>query len=294
MPQELKIAMIGLDTSHSVEFTKLLQSPDAGDAKAYGIKVVTCLRFPTPFQTEEGQDQRQAVLESCGVKVTKDFDEAVADCDGIMIEINDPAYHLEYFRRCAGLGKPIYLDKPMADNKENGAEILKLIKENNIACMSASPLRFSPEVIEACNSMQTPQCATIFGTLGIAPAGSSIVWYGVHGFDMLQRAMGRGARSVTTMSDEVGIVAVVEYDDARRGVVELAQEVYVYGGVLRDEERMLPFSVNLDMVYSATIVEIANFFNGKDVTLEMEDTFEVMAMLDAAERSFQTGEKAVV
>ena len=64
--------------------------------------------------------------------VTEDFDTAVADCDAIMIEINDPAKHLEYFEKCAGLGKPIFLDKPFADTLDNAVRIMQIAKENNV------------------------------------------------------------------------------------------------------------------------------------------------------------------
>lgn len=32
-----------------------------------------------------------------------------------MMEINDPSLHLEYFKKCADLGKPIFLDKPLKE-----------------------------------------------------------------------------------------------------------------------------------------------------------------------------------
>ena len=111
---DMKVAIIGLDTSHSVAMPKLMNDPTCEpDMKVSGLKAVTCLRFETPFQGKEGLDNRQAQLEGWGVKVTLDFDEAIADCDAIMMEINDPAYHLDYFKRLANLGKPIFLDKPM-------------------------------------------------------------------------------------------------------------------------------------------------------------------------------------
>ena len=124
---DMKVAIIGLDTSHSVAMPKLMNDPACEpDMKVSGLKAVTCLRFETPFQGKEGLDNRQAQLEGWGVKVTLDFDEAIADCDAIMMEINDPAYHLDYFKRLANLGKPIFLDKPMAANVAESREIAML------------------------------------------------------------------------------------------------------------------------------------------------------------------------
>ena len=287
---DLRVALIGLDTSHSIEFAKRMQAPDvAADQKVEGIKAVTCLRFTTPFQDEEGLDQRQAQLEAWGVKVTTDFDEAVADCDAIMLEINDPAYHIEYFTRCANLDKPIFLDKPLADSIENGKAIYNLIKEKDLRVFSASSLRFVPQLKEACDAIPNPVFAGVYGALGKAPAGSSIVWYGVHAFEMLERAMGCGALSVFARRDAAGAVAVVEYADARRGVVELNEGAWIYGGCLRARDKAAPYVVDMSRAYSDLLEEIVKFFGGAEAPLEIEDTLEVMAMLDAAERSVGSG-----
>ena len=66
------------------------------------MKATRSLRFETPFQGKAGLDQRQKTLEGIGVKVTEDFDEAVGDCDAIMIL--GKRYHdlaLEMAEKCA-------------------------------------------------------------------------------------------------------------------------------------------------------------------------------------------------
>ena len=109
--KKVKIALIGLDTSHAIAFPEIIR--DRG-AKTQ-LQVISCLRFETPFQGKEGLDKRQAILKGMGIKVTENFDEAIEGADALMLEVNDPAYHVEYFSRCAKLGLPIFLDKPFAD-----------------------------------------------------------------------------------------------------------------------------------------------------------------------------------
>ena len=234
MPEEKKVAIIGLDSSHSIEFVRRMQAPDcAADQRVAGMRAVTCLRFETPYQDREGLDTRQEQLEPWGVTVTEDFDEAVADCDAILLEVNDAAYHVEYFTRCAELGKPIFLDKPLADTIENGRKICAIAAAKGVRFFSASSLRFVSALTQACEAVPEPACCAVYGPLGRAPAGSSIVWYGVHTFEMLQRAMGNGARQLSTRKDEAGVVVIVDYADGKRGVVELTEGAYIYGGCLR-------------------------------------------------------------
>jgi predicted dehydrogenase len=291
MPTGIKVAIIGLDTSHSVEFPKLMQSPDCPtDLKMEGLRANTCLRFETPFQDESGLNQRQKQLEDWGVLVTEDFDETVRDCDAIMLEINDQAYHLEYFSRCAELGKPIFMDKPLADSSAHGREIAEIAARTGVRWWSSSSLRFVQALVDACTQVPTPKLVSVYGPLGKAPAGSSIIWYGCHAFEMLQRAIGRGAVAVTSHRDKAGVVCVVEYDDDRRGVVELTEGSYHYGGCLRGET-VSPYVADVSKAYAEQLREIAKFFQGGEPPLTTADMLEVMDMLDAADRSEQSGVK---
>ena len=217
---DMKVAIIGLDTSHSVAMPKLMNDPACEpDMKVSGLKAVTCLRFETPFQGKEGLDNRQAQLEGWGVKVTLDFDEAIADCDAIMMEINDPAYHLDYFKRLANLGKPIFLDKPMAANVAESREIMDLARRYGTRVWSGSSLPFSPAIKAAMEKTngQPVVIGSCFGAMGTAPAGDSLIWYGVHSFEMLQRLMGTGAKLVRSIDTDVSVVTSVDYADGHCG-----------------------------------------------------------------------------
>ena len=293
MSNEIRIGMIGLDTSHSIAFTKCLQAPDVpAEQHVAGAKVVSCMRFETPFQAKEGLDERQKQLEGWGVEVTTDFGYAVAECEAIMLEINDPAYHLEYFSKCAKLGKPIFLDKPMADNTANARKIYQIAKENKLKVFSSSSLRFVPALIaaiEAVKAVGEPKYVSTYGPLGKAPAGSSIVWYGVHAFEMLERAMGRGAKGVFARKDSVGVVAIMDYGEGKRGVVELTEGAYSYGGSVRSEKKAVPFTAENALLYPLELTEVVKFFAGAEPPVTLDDALEVTSMLDAAERSVASG-----
>ena len=292
MPTPIKVAIIGLDTSHSVELPKLmLDQSVAPELRIAGMVPTRALRFDTPFQSQEGLDKRQAYLESLGMMVTTDFDTAIADCDAILLEINDPAFHLEYFRKSAGLGKPIFLDKPFADTLDNAREIEKIAAENKTVYFTASCLRFCPGIQEAHKTVAAPKEGLIWGPLGKAPAGSSIVWYGVHATEMLEFVMGTGAISAQTCQNAAGCMVVVNYADGRRGVISLGNGCYQYGGVLRDlENQPLLFEEQLSgAFYRPLLVQVEEFFRTGKAPVEIADSFEVMAILEAADKSAISG-----
>lgn len=284
-----KLACIGLDTSHAVKFTELIQGPAK---KVDSLQVVSCMRFPSAFQSEADQDKRQEIVEKLGVKVTRSFEEAVKGVDGILVEINDPALHLEYFKMAAATGLPVFLDKPMSDTIENGRAIYDIAKKNNIRVWSSSSLRFTPEIRECAAAVKNPGLVNVFGPLGKAAAGSSLVWYGIHTFEMLMTLMGPGAQSVTARKDGKGVVTIVDYKDGRRGVAECNEGLFQYGGRAQSTEAAKSYLVDsstAEILYSNLITAIADFFTKGAMPVPFEDTFEIQAMLNAAEKSVETG-----
>jgi predicted dehydrogenase len=290
MTEEIKVALIGLDRSYTVEFVRRMQASDRPcDQRIEGLRATACLRFPTPFYDEKGLATRQKLLENWGVRITSRFEDAVAGCGAVMIEINDPARHLEYFTRCAALGQRIFLDKPLADTPAGGRAIRQLARERNTEFFSASRPRFVPRLAAACAAVPTPVFAAMYGPLGQALAGSSIVWYGVHTFEMLQLAMGRGAESIWVRKHATGLAAVVGYNNNRHTVVELNRDAWQYGGCLHDRQKAVPFAAETGRMYTDLLGRVAEFFKGGPCPVPPENTLEIMATLDATQHSFDSG-----
>lgn len=294
--QNLKVAVVGLDTSHSIELPRLAMSPETTeDKRVDGLTFTRCLRFETPFQNKEGLDKRQATLESWGIKVTENFDEAIADCDAIMIEINDPAFHLDYFKRVAALGKPVFLDKPLAGTLADGRAILDLAKKHSTRVWSGSSLPLTPTIPVAIAALGDPiVLGHTFGALGNAPAGNSLIWYGVHSFEMLQRLMGMGAQSVYSIDNGVSVVSSVNYSDNRRGLVESIRGMWSYGGRVQSVKSFQSFTVDNSRLYFHLLNTIRDFFRGGPAPISMEQTFEGLAMMEAANQSIATGKEVAV
>lgn len=285
---KVKIALIGLDTSHSIAFPEIIK--ERGDNTP--LEVISCLRFETPFQNKEGLDKRQEILEGMGIKVTEDFDEAVAGADALMLEVNDPAYHLEYFSRCATLGKPIFLDKPFADTYQNALKIDEIAKANNVKYFTSSTVRFVPSFRSAEENPERPKSAVAFGPMGAAPAGSSIIWYGCHTFEILRAAMGPGAIAVTTINNLDSVVCNVEYADGRHAVVDLSRAGGRFAMMCHyaKEDKFL----ESEAPYPYGVTEFEKFFTGGPAPVDIEESLDIISMLDAAERSSKSGRTEVV
>ena len=290
MPSEFKVAIIGLDTSHCTEFPRLMQDPATSpENRVNGLRAVSCLRFETPFQNREGLDKRQEYLESIGVKVTENFDEAICGCDAVMLEINDPSLHLEYFEKCAALKKPLFLDKPFADSVENMQKMIRIARENQTRFFTSSSLRFDADLRSGLAGFPQVHKALVWGPIGKAAAGSDILWYGCHSFEMLQKIMGQGAGNVTGFQEGNSYIFQIGFPDGRRGTVELTPGS-PFGALLRDKDHRCQL-INVTgkiPIYRMLLQEIADFFNGKE-PVALADSVEVMLMMEAAEKSLASG-----
>ncbi|MEK7412218.1 MAG: Gfo/Idh/MocA family oxidoreductase [Planctomycetota bacterium] len=295
MPDPIRVAIIGLDTSHAVEYPRRMQAPDcAEELRVPGLRAVSCLRFPSAFQNESGQDQRQAQLVNWGVRVAPDITDALRDVDAVMLEINDPTLHLPWFAQVVALGKPVYIDKPLADSAQAGAEIIRLATAHRLRLFSSSPLRSDATLNITCAALPRPHQVAVYGPLGTAPTGSSVLWYGVHAVEMLNRAMGRGAAAVSARRDACGVTLIVDYLEQRRGVVELTAGVWIYGGTLRDNTTARTFSVDSAAIYSAHLRDIERFFRGGEPLASLDDALEILRILAAADRSLASGHSETI
>ncbi|MHC4871176.1 MAG: Gfo/Idh/MocA family protein [Planctomycetota bacterium] len=290
---DFKVALIGLDTSHSIAFTNYIQGDAEESEKVSGMKVISCMRFPSAFQSEEDQDKRQEQLEGWGVKVTTSFDEAVAGADGLMLELNDPEMHLEYFEMAAKAGLPIFLDKPFADTLENAKKIIEIAKANNIRFWTSSSLRFIDEIEDAKEKVKNPVLSNIYGALGSAPKGSDFVWYGCHTVEMLVTAMGGKPESALAIEDGRGVVLHVKFDNDRRGVVECNKGIWVYGGrMMESDEAHVDFvKSSSDSIYKKLLEHNRDFFTKNTQPVSIEESLAVMAVLDAGEKSLKSGKE---
>ena len=94
-----------------------------------------------------------------------------------------------------------------------------------------------------------------------------------------------------TKKDALGVTLIVRYPDERRGIVELNEGSWIYGGCLRMKDKAAPFVVDMTRAYTDELIEVLKFFRGETPTLAIEDTLEVMGLLDAAERSLRSGKE---
>lgn len=110
-----RVGIIGLDTSHSVAFTKELNNPNAGD-KYSGYKIVAA--YPKGSEKIESSTKRipgyMEEVKKQGVKISGSIKDLLKEVDVVLLETNDGHPRLEQAKEVLKAGKPMFIDKPVA------------------------------------------------------------------------------------------------------------------------------------------------------------------------------------
>jgi hypothetical protein len=295
MAQELKIGMIGLDTSHVIAFTKLLNDPKDRD-HVPGGKVVAAFKGGSKdlesswSRVEEYTAQLQT---NFGVKIVPTIEELCQQVDAVMLESVDGRPHLEQARPVIAAHKRLFIDKPIAGSLRDAIEIVRLAKEAKVPIFSSSSYRFY-ESLRAVKDTDIGElkAAISYGPAHLEPHHPDFYWYGVHPAEALFTIMGQGCESVVRSATPDTDVATGTWSGGRVGTLiglrkgATPHKVIAIGTKAVAEQKG---SGN----YAPLIREVIKFFQTGVSPVPPEETLELFAFMEAADESKRQGGKAV-
>jgi predicted dehydrogenase len=300
-PGELKLGLIGLDTSHVLVFSDIFNNP-ASKLALKGARVTLAWPGGSPDVKDSISrlaDYTREVREKFGVTIV-DSPEAVAQtCDAILLTSLDGRTHPGQFARIAPFGKPVFMDKPFAVSTADAKAMFALAKKHNTKLFSASSLRFS----EALTKVVTPETrptvkgADFSGAAAHEPTNPGLYWYGIHAVEMLYTAMGRGCRSVRCVSNEQYDLVTGVWADGRIGTVRGTRTGnYEMHGLVHFEKTTLPVNVQTaaKSFYGSLSEAFLAFFQGGPTPVDPEETIEMMRFIEAANESGANGGREVL
>ncbi len=288
-------AIIGLDTSHTIGFARAMHDTSLpAEQRIEGMRITSVHSFVTPFQDAVGIAGREKEIRDLGIPISQSIDESLRDADAIILAINDPSLHREYYEKVLHAGKPVYIDKPFANTLDNAAAIDSAARTSGVRTASFSSVRYNHAAIAARKAVPTCESASFFGLLSAPPAGSRYYFYPVHTIELMQAAMGNGATSVRAVESATGLSSVVTYRDGREASADMRKSHKWFGGTLMGGGKNASFVVDWGTFYRDGAASIRDFFTG---SLDVNDTssaLEVMSILDAIDRSCRSGKDASI
>ena len=209
-PVPMRVGIIGLDTSHSIAFTKVLNDPEARPDVSH-CRVVAA--YPHGSPDIESSTSRipkyTAEIRQLGVQIVSSIDELLEQVDCVLLETNDGRPHREQVIPVLKAGKRVFIDKPMAASLADVLAIFRASRHHNVPLFSASSLRYgkNSQAVRAGSIGQVTFCQT-HSPCHIEKTHPDLFWYGIHGVESLFTIMGTGCQTVRRLNTEEGTIKV--------------------------------------------------------------------------------------
>lgn len=292
--QGKRVGIIGLDTSHSLAFTKAFNDPKA-DPDLGGYKVVAA--YPHGSKDIESSASRipgyTKDVRELGVEISASIGELLEKTDVILLETNDGRLHLEQALPVFKAGKTVFIDKPVAASLADAVAIFDAAEEYNVPMFSASSLRYIANAQELRNGKSGKVLgADTFSPAALEKTHPDLFWYGVHGVETLFTVMGTGCKEVSRVHTEGTDIVVGVWEDGRVGTFRGTRTgKHQYGGTVYAEEGyevLGPYGGYLPL-----LKEIVGFFQTGQPPVSREETLEIFTFMAAADESKRQGGAAV-
>lgn len=303
-----RIGVIGLDTKHAENFTKIVNFDRPEFAR--GFKVTAAYKWGSP-ELKVSLERYPAFVENVkklGIKVYEDaadFDKFLDEVDCVLLETLDGREHLWQAEKVFKSGKPCFIDKPVAATWDDVKKVYAAAAKYKAKWFTSSGLRYS----EVMQKARKGEYGEVLGADVVSPSHgepegttSDYYWYGVHGIEPLFTIMGTGAESVRTARTPKGDILTGVWKDGRIGTfrgLTVRGDLAVYGGYLlcKDPENPAKFQKAVPLSgnpgYKPLVGEILRFFTTGELPVSNEETLEIYRFMEAAAISAREGGREV-
>lgn len=281
----LRAGIIGLDTSHVIAFTNMINDPKATDERA-DVEVVAGYPGGSPDipSSADRVEKFTEQLRGKGIEICDSIDELLTKVDVVLLESVDGRPHLDQVKPVFAAGKPVFIDKPFAGSLADAIQIVRLSEKHNVPFFSCSSTRFSSgfqAIRNGTSPLGKAKSCVATSPMSIEPHHPDLFWYGVHGVEILYTIMGPGCKTVTREAQNK-VVGV--WKDGRRGTY-VGQKGY--GATVQGTKAS--GDAGKYEGYGPLVIEICKFFKTGKAPISPRETLEMFAFMEAADQSKRQG-----
>ncbi len=204
--------------------------------------------------------------------------------DAVAIVDDGSGEQWKYARGPLERGVPTFCDKPLAMTAREAQAIARVARARGTKFMSASSLRFVPDVIALAREAAT------LGDIHLATAacGNELVYYGIHALELAYAVLGRGAVSCLNVGQPGRNVVRVRYANGRDLLLLVGEREWMRAGYqlnLYGTKGWRSLTPNLADLYWYLLAQFIDYVvTGREV-VPIEEEVEVIAVLEAGQRS---------
>ncbi|MEQ2009270.1 MAG: Gfo/Idh/MocA family oxidoreductase [Limisphaerales bacterium] len=236
----------------------------------------------------------RAMADACGIETVTDTPEQCSEgVDAVLIIDDGSGAQWKHAQHPLRKGVPTFCDKPLAMTAREAAAVAKLVRETKTRFMSASSLRFVPDIIKL--RTELPQLGNVH--LATAVCGNELVYYGIHALSMIYAVLGKGAVSAINVGRPGSNVARIRFGKDRDVVLMVSDREKMRGGYqinLYGEKGWRSVTPDLKNLYAYLLDAFLDLvITGKE-SVPVEEEVEVIAALEAAKRSLELGREVTL
>ena len=295
----MNVGLVGLDNSHVIAFTKLLNDPQ--DPYYMGPQARMAMGFPglpSDFHWSHTRvDKFTAQLrDELHLEIANSAEEVARRCDLVLMTAVDARQHRRLFESILAFKKPVFIDKPLTTSLADARAILDQAHKAGVAVMCSSALRYADN-FRAALAGKPLLGIDVYGPMAEEPALPGLFWYGVHSVEMAVAAMGAGCRKLRAVYDAPSTLVCLHYDNGRTALIRgLEQGHGGFGATLHRKDSVTQVNVNDNKrPYYAGEMEVilAELAHGR-MPVPAEQMLEVVAIMEAANRSRSSGQEVTL
>jgi predicted dehydrogenase len=237
------------------------------------------------------RDMAEKLAEITGIETVCDTPEECAEqVDACIIVDDGSGAQWEYAVTPLQKGIPTFCDKPLAMTAKQARHIADIAKANNTPFMSASSLRFVPDMVALKQEVRDG----VFGDVNLiaTACGNSLVYYGVHAIEMAYAIYGGGAVSCMNVGHPGLNVVRVRFESGREVMVFVGMPGHMragFGITVYGTKLWKMVEPGLDSLYCYLLEGFMDLVTKGIVHVPIDEEVEVIAALEAGERSLAEG-----
>lgn len=228
-----------------------------------------------------------AIADICGIEtVAGSPEECVTDVDLALLIDDGSGAQWKYAEAALRKGIPTFCDKPLAMTAKEAAGIAAIAKETGTKFMSASSLRFVPDIVklrEGAKAIGPIRLCTVTGP-------GDLVYYGIHALSMAYAVLGPGVVSAhNTGREGAHIVRLRRKDECDIVLMVGAREKMRAGFSIQlfGEKGNLRVEPDLKDLYAYLLEAFLDLAVRDKVSVPLEEEVELIAALEAGQRSLE-------
>jgi len=227
----------------------------------------------------------ERLADVCGIsQVCDSADECAEGVDAVAIVDDGSGEHWKYALTPLRKGVPTFCDKPLAMAAKQAKDVADLARKSGTPFMSASSLRFVPDVLAL--AKEVPSLGDIH--LATTICGNELVYYGIHALEMAYAVLGRGAVSCLNVGQPGRNVVRVRFENGRDLMLMVAEKEWMRAGYqinLYGTKGWRTLTPNLADLYFYLLEKFIELVRTRKESVPIEEEVEVIAVLEAGKRS---------